>query len=112
LFVAEERHWYDERDNTLIAYLGKNDRALWLFLDDDEPERGHQLSSLLAAFKTLVGPAKRRVLLIQTINREEAPRAAHAAAFLSAGFTSGASGLSLRRGAAPLDATEDLEEDG
>jgi len=99
------------REGRLIAYLGKNDRALWLFLDDDEPERGHQLSSLLAAFKTLVGPGKRRVLLIQAINREDASRSAHAAAFVAAGFTTGASGLSLRRGTAPLDDDEALSDD-
>jgi len=90
----------------LLAYLGKSDRSLSLFLSEEEPERGHQLSALLAALKTLVGLNKRRVLLIQTIDKQDAPRSPLAAAFLAAGFTTGASGLSLRRGLAPLDEEE------
>ncbi len=94
----------------LIAYLGKSDRALSLFIDEDEPARSHQLTALLTALKSLVGPGKRRILLIQTINREEAPRSPHAAAFLLAGFSSGASGLGLRRGIAPVGDEETLED--
>jgi ATP-dependent Lhr-like helicase len=94
----------------LIAYLGKSDRLLSLFLSEEEPARSHQLSALLAAFKTLVGPGRRKVLLIQMIDRVEAARSPHAAAFLAAGFGGGASGLSLRRGLAPLDESETLED--
>lgn len=94
----------------VLAYLSKSDRRLSLFLDAEEPERSHQLAALLAALKTLVGPGKRRVLLIQSIDREDAARSPLAAAFVAAGFSSGASGLSLRRGAAPLDEAELLEE--
>ena len=94
----------------LLAYLGRSDRALSLFLDEEEPARSHQLSALLAALKTLVGPGKRRVLLIQTIDREEAGRSPHAAAFVAAGFSGAAAGLSLRRGVAPLDDAEALED--
>jgi hypothetical protein len=78
-------------------------------LAEDEPERGHQLTALLTALKTLVGPSKRRVLLIQTIDREDAPRSRLAPAFLAAGFGTGASGLSLRRGLLPVD-DEELED--
>ena len=77
---------------------------------DEEPERTHQLDALLTALKTLVGPGKRRVLLLQTIDREEAPRSKHAAAFMAAGFTSGASGLGLRRGVATVDDEAELED--
>jgi ATP-dependent Lhr-like helicase len=94
----------------LLGYLGKSDRSLSLFLAEEEPERGHQLSALLAALKTLVGPSKRRVLLIQTIDREDAPRSRFAPAFLAAGFGTGASGLSLRRGLAPVDDEDELED--
>jgi ATP-dependent Lhr-like helicase len=94
----------------LLAYLGKSDRALRLFLHEEEPERGHQLEALLSALKTLVGPGKRRVLLIQSIDREEAARSPLAAAFVAAGFTSGASGLGLRRGALPIDDEAELED--
>jgi ATP-dependent Lhr-like helicase len=94
----------------LLGYLGKSDRSLSLFLAEEEPERGHQLSALLAALKTLVGPSKRRVLLIQTIDREDAPRSRFAAAFLAAGFGTGASGLSLRRGLAPVEDEDELED--
>jgi ATP-dependent Lhr-like helicase len=94
----------------LLAYLGKSDRALSLFIDEEEPARGHQLAALLTALKTLVGPGKRRVLLIQTIDRVEAPKSPHAAAFIAAGFSSGASGLGLRRGVASFDEEEALED--
>ena len=97
-------------EGRLIAYLGKSDRSLRLFLAEEEPERGHQLAALLAALKTLVGPGKRRVLLIQTIDREDAPRSPLAAAFLAAGFSSGASGLGLRRGSLPLEDEAELED--
>jgi ATP-dependent Lhr-like helicase len=94
----------------LIAYLGKSDRRLSLFLDQEEPARGHQLQALFGALKSLVGPGKRRVLLIQSIDKEDAPRSPLASAFVSAGFTSGASGLSLRRGTAVIDEADLLEE--
>ncbi len=94
----------------LIAYLGKSDRALSLFLAEEEPQRGHQLAALVTALKSLVGPGKRRVLLIQTIDREESTRSKLAPALLAAGFTSGASGLSLRRGVAVVEDEEQLEE--
>jgi ATP-dependent Lhr-like helicase len=97
-------------EGRLIAYLGKSDRSLSLFLNEQEPARSHQLSALLAAFKTLVGPGRRKVLLIQMIDRVEAARSPHAPAFLAAGFGGGASGLSLRRGPAPLDETEAMED--
>jgi ATP-dependent Lhr-like helicase len=94
----------------LLGYLSKNDRALSLFLAEEEPARGHELSALLAALKTLVGPGRRRVLLIQSIDREEARRSPLATTFQSAGFTSSATGLSFRRGPAPLDETDLLED--
>jgi ATP-dependent Lhr-like helicase len=95
----------------LLAYLGKSDRALSLFLSDEEPARGQQLAALLTALKSVVSASQRRVLLIQTIDREDAQRSPHAPAFLASGFSSGASGLSLRRGALPLeDAEADDEE--
>jgi ATP-dependent Lhr-like helicase len=94
----------------VLAYLSKSDRALSLFLEEQEPAHTHQLEALLAALKTLVGPGKRRVLLIQTIDRTEAARSPHAAAFVAAGFSSGASGLGLRRGVVPLDESA-LEDD-
>jgi ATP-dependent Lhr-like helicase len=92
----------------LLAYLGKSDRALSLFLSDEEPARGQQLAALLTALKSVVSASQRRVLLIQTIDREDAQRSPHAPAFLASGFSSGASGLSLRRSALPL---EDVEAD-
>jgi hypothetical protein len=58
----------------------------------------------------LVGPGKRRVLLIQYIDGQEARRSPLLPAFQAAGFSSGASGLSLRRGAAPLDEADLLDE--
>jgi ATP-dependent helicase Lhr and Lhr-like helicase len=94
----------------VLGYLSKSDRALTLFLDDEEPSRSHQLAALVTALKSLVGPGKRRVLLIQSIDREDAARSKHAPALLAAGFTSGASGLSLRRGVAALEDEESLEE--
>ncbi|HEX2869601.1 MAG TPA: DEAD/DEAH box helicase [Polyangiaceae bacterium] len=93
----------------LIAYLGKSDRALSLFLSEDEAARGQQLEAMLKSLRPLVGPGKRRVLLIQTIDREEAQRSPYAPAFLAAGFESGASGLGLRRGNLPLD--DELSDD-
>jgi ATP-dependent helicase Lhr and Lhr-like helicase len=97
-------------EGRLLAYLGRSDRALSLFLSEEEPERSHQLTALLGALKTLVGPGKRRVLLIQSIDRQDASRSPLAAAFLAAGFTTGASGLGLRRGVVPLDDSEALED--
>lgn len=95
----------------LLAYLSKSDRRLSLYLEPEEPARGHQLAALLAALKTLVGPGKRRVLLLQEIDGESAPHSRWAAAFIAAGFASGASGLSLRRGSAPLEEDADLLEE-
>lgn len=97
-------------EGRLLAYLGKSDRALRLFLQEEEPGRTHQLEALLGALKTLVGPGKRRALLIQTIDREEATRSPFAQAFVGAGFTSGASGLGLRRGALPVEDEAELED--
>jgi ATP-dependent Lhr-like helicase len=94
----------------LLAYLGKNDRALWSFLNDDEPERGHELQALLTALKTLIGPGRRRALVLQTINREAAPRSPLAAAFIAAGFSHSATGLGLRRGDLSPDELEALDE--
>jgi ATP-dependent Lhr-like helicase len=100
-------------EGRLLAYLAKSDRALRLFLDSEEPERSQQLAALLAALQTLVGPGKRRALLLQTIDRVEAHRSALAPAFIAAGFTPGASGLGLRRaGAAPEPELEALEDAG
>jgi len=87
----------------LLAYLGKSDRALSLFLSEEEPARGQELAQLLTALKSLVSASQRRVLLLQTIDREDAQRSPHAPVFLAAGFSGGASGLSLRRSALPLD---------
>ena len=89
--------------------MGKSDRALSLFLSEDEAARAQQLEALLKALRPLVGPGKRRVLLIQTIDREDAQRSPYAPAFLAAGFESGASGLGLRRGNLPIE--EELEDD-
>jgi ATP-dependent Lhr-like helicase len=97
-------------EGRLLAYLGKSDRALSLFLNEEEPARAHQLAALIAALKTLVGPGRRRVLLIQSIDREDAPRSKLAPALLAAGFTSGASGLGLRRGVPTLEDEDSLEE--
>lgn len=94
----------------LLAYLGKSDRALSLFLEEEEPARGHQLQALLTAFKTLVGPGKRKVLLIQTIDRVDSAKSPLAAAFIAAGFSGGASGLGLRRGVASFDDEDALED--
>jgi ATP-dependent Lhr-like helicase len=97
----------------LLAYLAKSDRALTSFLDAEEPARGHQLAALLAALQTLVGPGKRRALLLQTIDRVDAQKSALAASFIGAGFTPSASGLGLRRaGMAPdPEAQPELEDD-
>jgi ATP-dependent Lhr-like helicase len=97
-------------EGRLLAYLGKSDRALSLFLTEEEPARAHQLAALIAALKTLVGPGRRRVLLIQSIDREDASRSKLAPALLAAGFTSGASGLGLRRGVPTMEDEESLEE--
>jgi ATP-dependent Lhr-like helicase len=87
----------------LLAYLSKNDRDLALFIAEEEPARSHELAALLTALKTLVGPAKRRVLLLQSIDRADASRSPIAPAFIAAGFSSSASGLSLRTGTANFD---------
>ncbi|HKY35730.1 MAG TPA: DEAD/DEAH box helicase [Polyangiaceae bacterium] len=94
----------------LLGYLSRNDRALSLFLTEEEPARSHELAALLAALKTLVGPSRRRVLLIQTIDRQEARKSPLLPELQAAGFTAGASGLSWRRGPAPLDEADLLED--
>ena len=94
----------------LLAFLSKSDRSLSLFVSEEEPARAQQLGALQTALKTLVGQCKRRVLLIQNIDGEEAARSPHAEHFLAAGFSSGAAGLGLRRGNLPFDDLEALEE--
>ncbi|HET9960584.1 MAG TPA: DEAD/DEAH box helicase, partial [Polyangiaceae bacterium] len=101
-------------EGRLLAYLAKSDRSLTLFLSEEEPDRSQGLEAVLDALKTLVGPGKRRALLIQTLNGREATRSELATAFIGAGFSSGASGLGLRRSgvsAADLE-SEALEDAG
>jgi ATP-dependent Lhr-like helicase len=93
----------------LLAYLSKNDRSLYTFLQSDEPERTHERDALLAALTSLVGPRKRRVLLIEQIDGAPAHACRETAAFVAAGFSGGAAGLSLR--AAGLPASWDDEEE-
>jgi hypothetical protein len=50
------------------------------------------------------------VLLIQTIDRQEARKSPLLPELQAAGFTAGASGLSWRRGPAPLDEADLLED--
>jgi ATP-dependent Lhr-like helicase len=95
----------------LLGYLSKSDRRLSLFVEPEEPARTQQLTALVTALKTLLGPGKRRVLLIQNIDGVEAARSPLAPAFVAAGFSSGASGLSLRRGVAPIDDDAELLEE-
>jgi hypothetical protein len=91
--------------------LSKSDRRLSLFIEPEEPARTQQLAALVTALKTLLGPGRRRVLLIQNIDGVEAARSPLAPAFVASGFSSGASGLSLRRGVAPLDDDAELLEE-
>ncbi|HWA75893.1 MAG TPA: DEAD/DEAH box helicase [Polyangiaceae bacterium] len=95
----------------LLAYLAKSERALSTFLEVEEPAHGQQLAALLTALQSLIGPQKRRGVLLGTIDRVEAQRSPLAAAFIAAGFAPGAAGLSLRRmaGAPDLDAELDSE---
>jgi ATP-dependent Lhr-like helicase len=93
----------------LLAYVGKSDRSFLTFLDAEEPARTHQLEALLGALPGLIGPGKRRTLLVQTIDGEEATKSPLAQAFMLAGFSPGASGLSLRRGSFSPIETEELE---
>jgi ATP-dependent helicase Lhr and Lhr-like helicase len=95
----------------LLGYLSKSDRRLSLFLEQEEPAHTQQLAVLVTALKTLLGPGKRRVLLIQNIDGVEAARSPLAPAFVASGFSSGASGLSLRRGVTPIDDDAELLEE-
>jgi ATP-dependent Lhr-like helicase len=94
----------------LLAHLSKSDRRLSLFLDDEEPARTHELEALFGALKALLGSGRRRVLLIQNIDRDEAQKSALAPAFQAAGFTTGSQGLSLRSMPGRFDEAELLED--
>jgi ATP-dependent Lhr-like helicase len=94
----------------LLGYLGKSDRSLSLFVSEEEPARAHELAALIAALKTLVGPGRRRMLLIQAIDRVDARQSPLAAAFQAAGFASSAGGLGLRTGPMSYDDAEQLED--
>jgi ATP-dependent Lhr-like helicase len=94
----------------LLAYLARSDRALTTFLASEEPERGRGLDALLGALKTLVGPGRRRALLLQTIDKVDAARSELAPAFVAAGFSSSAQGLAIRRGLAVEREGEYFEE--
>jgi ATP-dependent helicase Lhr and Lhr-like helicase len=86
------------RQGQLIAYLAKTDRALSLFLAQEEPERERQLQAAVHALKTIVGNGKRRALVLQTINGLDARKSPVAPALIAAGFTPVALGLSLAHG--------------
>jgi ATP-dependent Lhr-like helicase len=91
----------------LLAYLGRSDRALTTFLTEEEPEHSRELGALSRALRELVAPGRRAALLLATIDKQNAAASPFAAAFIAEGFTSSASGLSLRRGARALEPSED-----
>ena len=91
----------------LLAYLGRNDRALTTFLSDEEPQRSQQVAALTRALAELVAPARRPALLLATIDKQSAASSPLARAFLAAGFTPSAAGLALRRGARTFEEPED-----
>jgi ATP-dependent Lhr-like helicase len=93
----------------LLAYLSRGEQALTLFSSDEEPERSHELVALTLALKSLLGPSKRRALMLQSINGEDAQRSPFVASFLAAGFHASAGGVGLRRADLPLE--EPLDED-
>jgi ATP-dependent Lhr-like helicase len=93
----------------LLAYLSKGDRSLYTFLQPDEPERSHERDALLAALRTLVGPRKRRVLLIEQIDGTPAHASKEAGAFVAAGFSGGAGGLQLRAAGLPVSWDDEPE---
>ncbi|MGC4095182.1 MAG: helicase-related protein [Polyangiaceae bacterium] len=97
-------------DGKLIGYVGRSDRALTTFLADDEPLRTHQIQALTQSLTSLLKPGKRQALLIATIDKVAATQSPLSAAFIEAGFSPSAVGLTLRRTAAALDPLDELDD--
>jgi ATP-dependent Lhr-like helicase len=93
----------------LIAYLGRSDRVLSTFLSEEEPERTRELSALTRALRDFVAPGRRPALLIASIDKQSATSSPLAPAFIAEGFTSSASGLSLRQRARSREPSEEDE---
>lgn len=89
-------------DGALIAWLGRSERNMLIFLPESEPGRGHAIRALVQALSDLVTGGSRKALLISTVDGERAGGSILAPALTKAGFTSSLHGL-LKR--APTEPT-------
>ncbi len=83
-------------DGALVAYLGRTWRALTTFLPDHEPARSQAAHEVASALVRLAHGARRRALLVATIDGANASESLLASALLSVGFSPGARGLLWR----------------
>jgi hypothetical protein len=86
-------------DGQLLAWFGRGEHNLHTFLPPDEPARTHAAQALAETLAQLVDGGRRKALLIDRVDGEEAASSYLAQPLRAAGFTPGIKGF-LKR--APL----------
>jgi ATP-dependent Lhr-like helicase len=84
------------RDGALVAYVGRTERTVSTFLPETEPARGQVGRDVATTLAQLVDGARRRALLIASIDGKHPGASALGAFLLDAGFIPGTQGY-LRR---------------
>jgi ATP-dependent Lhr-like helicase len=92
--VARATVWL--RDGALLAYLGRTERSLFTYLPAEEPARTRAGRELAQALSRLVDGARRRALLITSIDGQPPGKTALAGLLIEAGFSAASRGY-LRR---------------
>jgi ATP-dependent Lhr-like helicase len=99
-------------EGALLGWLGRTEQSLLTFLPAEEPARAAAARTLSTALGGLVGPGKRRALLITSIDGAPAAESPLAPCFMETGFERSARGL-LKRASAALgtSASDPIDHD-
>jgi len=88
-------------DGTLLAYLRRGNPNVQVFLQEEEPQRSHEMKSLAEFLVRRVQAQEdesgRAGMLIATVNGVATAQHEMARPLLDAGFAAGAMGFNLRR---------------
>jgi ATP-dependent Lhr-like helicase len=83
-------------DGSMIGYVGRAEKSLLTFLPAEEPAHVHAAEALAGALAALVDEGRRRTLLLERIDGEEAARSALGPRLEAAGFTATSKGYFKR----------------
>ncbi len=88
-------------DGALRAWAARGGESLLTFLPEEEPARGHACAAVARALASRVDAGRRRVLLVETVDRRPAAESPLAPYLAREGFVLGARGF-MKRGRAAL----------